>query len=107
MSDNAEQLHKAYPTTLEGKTYAELMNMACSYDTPFREHLLIAEEMKRRRNLMSDNAEKKVKHPCWRCKHACRFQGVICKLNNFYVSAKCWKYKLHGRYKRRTSDEQR
>lgn len=42
-------LYKAYPTTLENLSIEELTKRACSFDTPFTEHLLIAEEIKRRK----------------------------------------------------------
>lgn len=44
-----KNLYKAYPTGLENITDKELNAMAISFDTPFMQHLVIAEELKRRR----------------------------------------------------------
>lgn len=44
-----EDRHKAYPTGLEDKTDSELRSMAVSFETPFLQHNLISEEIRRRK----------------------------------------------------------
>ena len=49
--EELRKMHKAYPTGLEGKTDYGLELMAQSLDTPHLQHIIIAEEMKRRREV--------------------------------------------------------